>query len=624
MTAVMKINEELNGIELYFASKPAQTTLTELKSNGFRWSGRKSCWYAKQSETTHTVALSLVGGSALEEVTAAPKATKSVKKATLSLWDATRTEGIEVSEEMKNQDAKAIAKEIRTHIRKRFPQVKFSVRAPYYREVSTEVKSSPYEKGSEYLKAVIGYVDSLVNAYRVCYDAGDAYSDIPASYNFYFSWTSADCDYTQTEVTEEVKKDMENFDLKLNEYIQAEEDRKEAEFQAYMKEKEAQNKINEEAEAKEEAAVAFVNENVEVKELNEDQTYYVIGSEFADLNKNNSILDYQEEILKGDFTLQDVRIDKEVHFTNEEALTTFSKMLLTDFDFIAGTGGSFTEDNRINSMTDFYNMNDDERETVKWYLNGVGIYLNGKLQYIVDAQDYNYARYVGLVDNAKIEKSITFEQVVEGEELEDLKHKAEVLEDVSASLIEKLNLFNTWNTDGWDQYRKSFVDEIKRCNHTFNKSVIQQLDIEDLKAAMYKILNEVDGIREQFKEADLQEGDKVTMFYISDWGSIVTSRMTISNVKEEAYAQYKDAVKVTFKQERKKNLYYTHFYSDLLVYRGWHSLPDDVLHTLSQDGAFQVKKSKYGSCDKRQFDEILKHFKENSLEPLVNTYKPQF
>ena len=44
-------------------------------------------------------------------------------------------------------------------------------------------------------------------------------------------------------------------------------------------------------------------------------------------------------------------------------------------------------------------MDDLEKNTVKWNLYGVGVYYGGKLQFIVDAQGYSYARYVGLVDN---------------------------------------------------------------------------------------------------------------------------------------------------------------------------------------------------------------------------------
>ncbi|XAK55440.1 hypothetical protein AAHT66_14850 [Bacillus inaquosorum] len=35
MTAVLRINEELNGIELYFGSKPEEEVLTHLKSTVF-------------------------------------------------------------------------------------------------------------------------------------------------------------------------------------------------------------------------------------------------------------------------------------------------------------------------------------------------------------------------------------------------------------------------------------------------------------------------------------------------------------------------------------------------------------------------------------------------------------
>ncbi|MEH7760097.1 hypothetical protein V7417_05190 [Bacillus pumilus] len=56
MTAVLKINEELNGIELYFDNKPGNETLTHLKSNGFRYSGFKKCWWSKRTNESLEVA----------------------------------------------------------------------------------------------------------------------------------------------------------------------------------------------------------------------------------------------------------------------------------------------------------------------------------------------------------------------------------------------------------------------------------------------------------------------------------------------------------------------------------------------------------------------------------------
>ena len=66
----VKLNEELNGIELYFSDIPSVEIRDQLKANGFRWS-RKGFWYAKQSEKTLAIANSLTGSEATPEVTEA-------------------------------------------------------------------------------------------------------------------------------------------------------------------------------------------------------------------------------------------------------------------------------------------------------------------------------------------------------------------------------------------------------------------------------------------------------------------------------------------------------------------------------------------------------------------------
>lgn len=48
----MELNEEKNGVELYFYSIPSTETRSQLKENGFRWSKFKKCWYAKQTNQT--------------------------------------------------------------------------------------------------------------------------------------------------------------------------------------------------------------------------------------------------------------------------------------------------------------------------------------------------------------------------------------------------------------------------------------------------------------------------------------------------------------------------------------------------------------------------------------------
>ncbi|MBX4152341.1 hypothetical protein [Paenibacillus lautus] len=69
-TVIVKLNEELNGIEIYFSDVPSVEIRDQLKANGFRWS-RKGFWYAKQSEKTLSIANSLSGSETTPEATEA-------------------------------------------------------------------------------------------------------------------------------------------------------------------------------------------------------------------------------------------------------------------------------------------------------------------------------------------------------------------------------------------------------------------------------------------------------------------------------------------------------------------------------------------------------------------------
>ena len=53
------MNEEKNGIEIYFNEKPAEEIRNNLKLNGFKWSRYSSCWYNKQSDAAINFANSL-------------------------------------------------------------------------------------------------------------------------------------------------------------------------------------------------------------------------------------------------------------------------------------------------------------------------------------------------------------------------------------------------------------------------------------------------------------------------------------------------------------------------------------------------------------------------------------
>jgi hypothetical protein len=626
----MLLNNELRGIEIYFDNKPIQSIIDSLKENGYRWHNFKKCWYAKQSEKTIEIAQQYTEIAPVNNIIAiAPEqlqtASKTIKEKNdiKSLWDLTQWT------EQNNVDSKLTTKEIaaliRKHAKDRFQMVKFSVTCRGYNSIDFDILSSPYEKDSIYLKAIQEYSTKLINSYCYC-TCDDPYGDYGSSYNFYGRHADISYKYEQTEQTESIKADLIDFDSKKAEFEKAEEIRKEAEYQDYKKQQEEDHKnylIRVEEEKKE---TELINNSVNVIDLDEQQQYFVIGSEFANLNKNSTLDQYKEEIAKGDCYKQTVKITKEVHFQNEESLNYFSNMLLHDFDFLEQTGGSFTDDSRINSTTDYYQMSKEDQQTVIFNLYGVAIYFNNKLQFVVDTQGFSYARYVGLTDNATISKHDTVKQLINKEELQILKIKADIITDISVETITEIDIVKTWSSDNWTEYKEAFKNKLKTNNIKLSKSIIQQLpeDLEQLKIAMYKLLTEVDGIQEQFKNADIQQGQKLTMFYISDWGSITTNRMTFESVENTKYAQYDNNVKITYTPQGKRTKYYNNFHSTLLVYNGWLELPKTVLHEVEIKNDMTITKTKYGSCDKQQYDEILNYFESQGIKPIINTYKPTF
>jgi|GEM_PF-1957962 len=62
-TITMKLNDDKNGVELYFTDKPSEEIRTELKVNGFRWSRFNKCWYSKQNKDTLALAEKLTNSN---------------------------------------------------------------------------------------------------------------------------------------------------------------------------------------------------------------------------------------------------------------------------------------------------------------------------------------------------------------------------------------------------------------------------------------------------------------------------------------------------------------------------------------------------------------------------------
>lgn len=613
----IELNEELNGIEIYFGEKPEQNVIDQLKLNGFRFTRFKKCWWSKQTEKAIHFANSLSG----QEVKPAPKAKKN---SGFCLWDATQWVPFEVNTK---QQAKDIAKEIKRHLTKRFPVIKFSVttESGMTESINIRIKQGPYENDSVYLNYVLGYAQSLLKHYQVCHDRGDIYSDYPASYNFY-DYTEIDWEYKKIEASKEIENDMELFDEKekkqREKQQEAERIKRETNYQKHLEEQEKIKAEYKKQTEKENKRAEHVKKHVQVKYFEEDVQYFIKDVQFADLNKNNTLQEYETEVSTGDFSYQDVRVIKDVHFSCSTAFDYFSNMLLYDFEFLQGAGGEYTEDNRIKSPMDFEIMSPAERNTVKWITCGAGIYLNGELMFVVDTQGQSYVRCVGLIGpETKIIQQLITPQHLRGEELNALRVEAQLIIDTSFDVIASLNISESWEYTDYPKYKEAMKAELKKRGISLTKEVIQQVDVEKLKEVLYRLFNDSGSVKDQFNDALLVKGNKYTLFYMSDFGGLVSSKIVYDSHHPEKYAQYDNAVKMVYKPYRKRGLVRKYFYSRLLVFEGWHDLPESVLFDLDNTNGWSTKSSKFLSCDLGQFEEVLKYFKDSlNLAPIINTY----
>lgn len=612
------LRNDLNGIEIRFDGKPAAEVIYSLKENGFRWSGKQKMWYAKQSASRIDFAMSIESKENSGDTIFNAIKNKAEQVPTYDLWEMTRTDSIEDNYgKYRIHDCKEIAAIIRKHIRTRFKMCKWSVTSDYS-SIDIDLLSSPFAKDSEEVKAIVHYVYKFAQSYN--YDNSDYMSDY-FDVNFYgvhegsiVSWK-----YEQTELTVEMKNISDKFQERKAEFEKAEAEREEREFQERMAQREIERKESERIRAEADAIHEKIEANHTVKEVN----YFVMNVDTSTVNKMNSVSSIEEY---EEHHRENCKVTREVRMT-EEIYQLFSNHLLADYSFLAGMGGTATDDLRVQSMDDYRMMDKDDRETVEWYnTNCVAVYCGDELKLVINPEGFSYARYTYIVDSEgyRIDDYNGASGISEEEYQKNLE-LAETIEDVSAGIIVNNDLQNTWDKDGFDTYRVLMKEWIYSHDFKFNVGVIRAVENERLKVALYRIYREVVSISEQFKRADLKPGQRLTLIYISDFGGIVTHRVTFEEARYGRYAQYENAVKLIYKPQKGRNLCYNWFHRDMLVFDGWFELPESVLwEELPSVNGVALKKTRFLSCDNKQYDAVLDYFKSIGVKPIINTYKPQF
>ena len=601
------LNTEKNGIELRFDTKPNTDVITAIKEAGFRWSGKQRMWYAKQNDETVALANQISESEGSFEY-------KPKTETNIDLWSLTRTEGIEDNyDKTRITNTKEIAANIRKHLRNRFSMCKWSVTSDY-NSIRVELLESPFSRNSEALKAIVNYAYTYTQSWN--YNNSDLMTDY-FDVNFY-STCKVSYNYNQRECKPNETELETDFLAKKSEFDAEQKKQEEERIKKGVEEYKIRQAEYEKAEAERQQKIHRIEKNAEIKTVD-----YTILNAILKANKDDN-LDHTE-IYDEKQCRETCQVSREVHFTTE-VYALFEKQLMSDYSFFDGMGGSRTDDCRIQSSIDYDMMTEEERETVEWYnIDCVAIYCDGELKLIVDPQGYNYARYVYVYDEQS-QKVDTYhsDYGISEEEHQHNIELAETIEDVSTEIISQNEIKKTWQDEDFDLYKACMKEWIYANKFKLNAGIVRAITIPELKTVMYKVLTEVDSIAEQFKNTNLEAGQRITIVKYSDFGIMSVSKVTFHSYEIGQYAQYDNSVKMTFKPHRKKGLYYKWFYGDVIIYNGWYDLPDTVLFDISYKEHYITQKSKWASFDRKQYDAILEYFAEQGLKPIINTYKPVF
>lgn len=123
---------------------------------------------------------------------------------------------------------------------------------------------------------------------------------------------------------------------------------------------------------------------------------HFVYSDFAILNKNNSLDEYKREVEEGRSRCQLCKVTHVATLTASQWLS-FTNNLLSDMDWLADKGGSDSSAD-LPEVANFWEYTPEQQ--VEWrkhsYLLVVEVRCEGQESIYVDPQGYNYARYVGL------------------------------------------------------------------------------------------------------------------------------------------------------------------------------------------------------------------------------------
>lgn len=124
---------------------------------------------------------------------------------------------------------------------------------------------------------------------------------------------------------------------------------------------------------------------------------------------------------------------------------------------------------------------------------------------------------------------------------------------------------------------------------------------------------------------DIKKGQKITMVLQNAFGFISTIQTVFLGAAPNNHYQNCPenmiGAKILHRPKRKRNDYYTviDYNADFMIYTGWQDITTDCIYNIEirPDGT-EIRKSKYTSFDKRNFEEIKRAFPDNIIVDSLN------
>lgn len=134
-----------------------------------------------------------------------------------------------------------------------------------------------------------------------------------------------------------------------------------------------------------------INNDITIYDLAESEQYFIRGL-LGGIGKECSLDEVRQEATQN-ARVQDAFITRRVKFHSPETFDKFANLLLNDWDFVAGKGGTGTNDNRVTD-SNIHQLSREQIERVHWFAaDSVAVYLGGVLQCVINPEGYNYCRY---------------------------------------------------------------------------------------------------------------------------------------------------------------------------------------------------------------------------------------